>query len=324
MPMAKPHGPSPLPDMDAMMDLVQAFEGLAAKDPLLTGARLSDVIRLVPGKRAILSGMVGERPAIFRFYIEHAEAYARRDWAELQRTRCFMSDGKYQVNAPLLHVPELGLVVAARADGVPLMERIRAADAAQKADFLRPAAEWLRRYTAPSEDLTEVRLDGWYKRIERGMARQRHGALRRAETAVLAELKRIAAPHETGQWRVAVSHGDFHPNNLLTDGARLTGIDTGGSAKLPLYKDMARFLSHMARRGLIPSGEKRLGVDAQGLDAFARAFALDEVERNIWLPFMLGVEVLIRIEAKALSEKRIRKAADFYDTLLEGLRDIRP
>ncbi|MEQ9675192.1 MAG: hypothetical protein RLO10_12095, partial [Roseovarius indicus] len=83
-------------------------------------------------------------------------------------------------------------------------------------------------------------------------------------------------------------------------------------------------LSHMARRGLIPSGEVRIGVDAQGLDAFARAFALDEVERNIWLPFMLGVEVLIRIEAKALSEKRIRKAAGFYDTLLDGLRDIRP
>ncbi|MEQ8896753.1 MAG: phosphotransferase [Roseovarius sp.] len=322
--MAKKRGPSPLPDMDAMMDLVQAFETLAATDVRLAGARLDEVIRLVPGKRAILSGTVGERPAIFRFYIEHAEANAQRDWAELQRVTGHMSEGDFRVNAPALHVPELGLVVVDRVDGTPLMERIRATEGPQRSDYLRPAARWLRAYTAPTEEQTDVRLDGWYKRIDRGMARQRDATLRRAEQSVLAELHRIAAPHEAGQWRIAISHGDFHPNNLLSDGARLTGIDTGGSAKLPIYKDMARFLSHMARRDLIPSGEERFGVDARGLDAFAEAFTLDEVERNIWLPFMLGVEVLIRIEAKDLSARRIRKADAFYGTLLDGLRKIRP
>ncbi|KZY37149.1 hypothetical protein A3731_02090 [Roseovarius sp. HI0049] len=321
--MAKARGPSPLPDMDAMMDLVQAFEALAAKDARLADARLDEVIRLVPGKRAILSGRVGERPAIFRFYIEHAEAYAQRDWAELQRTERYMSEGDFRVNAPIVHVPELGLVVVERVRGQPLMDLIRETEK-HRAEFLPPAAQWLRKYTAPSEELTGVRLDGWYRRIERGMARQRNATLRRAEQSVLTELHRIAAPHRTGQWRIAISHGDFHPNNLLADGQRLTGIDTGGSAKLPIYKDMARFLSHMARRGLIPSGEERFGVDARGFDAFTQAFDLDEVERTIWLPFMLGVEVLIRIEPKDLPAKRVRKAEAFYGTLLDGLRDIRP
>lgn len=322
--MAKPRSSSPLPDIDAMTDLVRAFEGLAAKDARLAEAQLEDVIRLVPGKRAILSGTVGDRPAIFRFYIEHAEAYAERDWSELKRTAGYMAEGELQVNAPILHVPEIGLVVVERVDGTPLMEHIRATDSAHRAAFLKPAATWLRQYTAPTETRTEVRLDGWFKRVERGMARQRNDRLRLAETAVYAELQRIAAPHEAGQWRVAVSHGDFHPNNLLIDRARLTGIDTGGSAKLPIYKDMARFLSHMARRGLIPSGDERFGVDAQGLGAFAEVFELDEIERSIWLPFMLGVEVLIRVEAKELSGKRTRKAQALYDTLLEALRDIRP
>lgn len=322
--MAKSHGSSPLPDMDAMMDLVQAFETLAAKDARLTGARLDDVIRLVPGKRAILSGVVGERPAIFRFYIEHAEAYAKRDWNELIRTESYMSGGDLRVNAPLVHVPELGLVVVERVGGVPLMEHIRATEPVHRAGLLRPAAEWLRKYTAPSEERSGLRLDGWYKRAERGMARQRNDTLRRIENALFAELLRIAAPHEGGDWRVAICHGDFHPNNLLADGPRLTGIDTGGSARLPIYKDMARFLSHMARRRLIPSGEERFGGDARGLDAFAGAFALDEVERTVWLPFMLGIEVLIRVEAKTLSDKRIRKAAAFYETLLNDLRQIRP
>lgn len=322
--MAKTRDPSPLPDMDAMMELVEAFGALAAKDERLCGAQLDEVIRLVPGKRAILSGSLGPRPAIFRFYLEHSEAYATRDWAELQRIAGAMSAGDFRVNTPLVHVPELGLVVVERAPGQPLMDRIRDTQEAHRAAFLRPAAEWLRSYTAPSETQTEVRLDGWYKRVDRGMSRQRDASLGRAEQAVYSELKRIAAPHQAGRWRVAVSHGDFHPNNLLSEGTRLTGIDTGGSAKLPIYKDMARFLSHMARRGLIPSGQERFGVDAQGLDAFADAFSLDAVERTVWLPFMLGVEVLIRIEAKTLPARRVRKAATFYDRLLEGLRDIRP
>ena len=106
------------------------------------------------------------------------------------------------------------------------------------------------------------------------------------------------------------------------DGSRLTGIDTGGSAKLPIYKDMARFLSHMGRRALVPSGSQRFGVDAVGFDAFADAFSLDDRERGIWLPFMIGIEALIRVESKSLSRSRIRRSKQFCETLLDDLRQI--
>ena len=85
---------------------------------------------------------------------------------------------------------------------------------------------------------------------------------------------------------------------------------------------MARFLAHMGRRGLIPSGQRRFGVDRVGLDAFAQAFALEEAEYGLALPFMIGVEALIRVESKALSRARIRHSAAFYDALLEELRSV--
>jgi len=322
--MPKRSPPPALPDIDAVMDLAQALDRASARDPALGAARLEEVIRLVPGKRAILGGTFGGRPAIFRFHIENPEQHAARDWAELMRTADYMGTGKMRVNAPLHHAPGLGLVVVERVAGTPLMQHIWQSAHEDRAAWLGPAAEWLRKYTAPTEARAPARLDGWFSRGRRAMARQPFEALRPLEAALMEELVRIAAALAGTPWRMAICHGDFHPNNLLVNGSWLTGIDTGGSARLPIYKDMARFLSHMGRRGLAPSGRWRFGVDRAGIAAFARAFGLDETERALWLPFMIGIEALVRVESTSLSRARIRHSTAFHEALLEDMRDIRP
>jgi len=314
-----------LSQVDAMLDLVSAFEARAAHDPGLAGTVLKDMIRLVPGKRALLSGEQDGRAAVFRFHLSDGERNAAREWAELRRTASYMSTGRLRVNAPLLHRPELGLVVVAHAAGQPLMDRIKQMPAAGRAAFLPPAAAWLKAYTAPTDATAHLRLDGWYERAERGLARLSHNpALQRLKAAILVEMRRIAAPHSGGRWRMAICHGDFHPNNLLSEGATLTGIDTGGSARLPICKDIARFLVHMGRRGLIPSGEARFGVDRHGIGTFTRAFSLGETERHVWLPFMIGVEALLRVETEQLPRARLHLSEAFCETLLDELRAIDP
>jgi len=320
--MPKPAALPPLPDLDAMEGVLQRFAARIERDPALAGATLEAPLRVVPGKRGIIAGRLGGKPAVFRFYLDRPEAHAERDWAELRRAWTYMSTGDHRINAPLAHAPDLGLVAVARVAGRPLMERLRGQDAQAATADLAGAAGWLSKYTAPTEGRAPVRLDGWFTRVEKAMARQSYARLRPVEAGILAEMRRISAPHAGGTWRVAICHGDFHPNNLLARGARLTAIDTGGSAKLPLYKDMARFLAHMGRRGLLASGQSAFGVDRAGLDAFATAFALDPVERDIWLPFMIGVEALKRVEPAGLSTGRIRQARRFYTALLDGLRAI--
>jgi Ser/Thr protein kinase RdoA (MazF antagonist) len=233
-----------------------------------------------------------------------------------------MGRGDLRVNAPLHHVPELGLVVVAHASGTPLMQRIWRAPHDERPGHLAPAAQWLRKYTRPTEDRGAARLAGWLSRARAAAARQPYAHLRPVEAALLAETERIAAPLAGTRWRTAICHGDFHPNNLLVDGPCLTGIDTGGSARLPVYKDMARFLAHMGRRGLVPSRSRQFGVDRAGLDAFAAAFELDGVERGLALPFMIGIEALIRVESSALTRARLRHAEAFYEALLTDLRGI--
>ena len=100
----------------------------------------------------------------------------------------------------------------------------------------------------------------------------------------------------------------------------MTGIDFGGSSLLPIYKDMARFLMHMGRRCLIPSGETWMGVDQMGAHAFRDSFNLSDLEFNVILPFMLGIEALLRVEILELPASRIKRAERGYRRLLKDLQ----
>ncbi|GAB4295539.1 MAG: hypothetical protein Kow0058_13090 [Roseovarius sp.] len=313
---------SSLQQMDALSALLADFAAARGNDPALAGAEIEALIRLVPGKRAIFTGSHDGRPAIFRFHLHAPERSARRDWAELTRAAAHMGQGALRVCTPYHLALPLGLVVTERAPGLPLMQKIWRTPRAERPALLPAAALWLKAYTAPTADLAPIRPEGWLRRAERGLARLQLSALHPLKSAILAELHRLAALHGAGQWRTAICHGDFHPNNLLAEGARLTGIDTGGSARLPVCKDVARFLAHMGRRRLHLSGATRYGVDRAGLAIFADTLELAPCERRIWLPFMIGVEALVRVETAALPPGRIRGSEAFCTELLEDLRAL--
>ena len=56
------------PDPDALGVWTDRLGALQGDHPDLAGARISEVIRHVPGKRAILRGQLGEHDAVFRFF----------------------------------------------------------------------------------------------------------------------------------------------------------------------------------------------------------------------------------------------------------------
>ena len=311
--------PAPLPDPETLLALQERFEAARAACPELAGAEVNEVLRVVPGKRAIMAGTLDGRGAVFRMFEPNQGDMTTREWREMTRIWPFMNSGAYRVPEPLLHVPEHGLLVIEHVSGQPLLEHFWQSAPETRAHHLRPAAEWLRHYTEGSESWRAGNAAGWLARTERAAATQPFASLRKIETGILDELRRMAATLATQEWRVAICHGDFHPNNLISNEDRLTGIDIGGSARMPVCKDIARFLVHMGRRGMIPSGARRLGVDQQGLAAFAEAFALTSVERGLWLPFFIGCEALIRVESKSLKKGRITRAEEMYAVLRDDL-----
>lgn len=314
--------PRPLPDLEAMAALMDRVAEASRDAPELEGLDLDEVLRFIDGKRAIFTASYKGTPAIARFYFDEPRAYARRDWAELQRTWGYMSDGPHRVNEPLYHLPDLGLIVVRRAAGQPMLERLWQMEPEERFALMPRAVAWLRHYTAPNERRSAMRAASWLSKAEKRLGKQASGRLRPMLKDLNKELRRLVPAMEGHPWRVSISHGDFHPNNLLVEADHLTGIDTGGSAKLPIYKDMARFLTHMGRRGLHPSGTARFGVDKGTFDLFAQDFALDDPEREVWLPFMIGIEGFLRVETSGLKRARVRRAQAFYETLLDDLRGI--
>lgn len=315
-------GTTSLPDLDAMMDIVAKFEAASKTDPALKNAELDELLRLVPGKRAVFTGDWHGQRAVFRIFLEAENQSSAREWAEMKRVWPAMNTGELRIAQPLHYSPSHGILVLEEVTGTPLMQHIWRSDPAERVACLPPSAAWLRAYTQATEAKGKARAGVWLERAERATLQQPHARLKRREAKVLEHLRRLAPLCEALPWRSAISHGDFHPNNLIKQDNRLTGVDLGGSHAMPIYKDMARFLMHMGRRGLIPSGQSRFGVDTVGIEAFADAFDLTPTERDLLLPFLLGVEALLRVEHAGIKPGRIQRAAEMTDQLISDLAQL--
>lgn len=306
-------------DIERILQVTERFEAAQAADPVLETVEIQEVLRLVKGKRAILACSLGGRPAVMRMFLEDDPALSQREWNELERIWQVMSQGPYRVVEPLHHCPSQNLMIVDRAEGTPLLQKLWQSDKADRARHLEPAARWLRLYTGGTEEWRSARHRRWLAKAERAADRQAFDELRGVEAEIIALLHQMADRMDGAEWRTAVSHGDFHPNNLIVQAGDLVGIDTGGSARMPIYKDMARFLVHMGRRDMLPSGKARLGVDAIGLATMEEVFGLNAFERRFALPFMMGCEVLLRVETRHLSSSRIRRAEAMYAAFRDDL-----
>lgn len=311
--------PPPIPDLDAMLQITMAFEAIRRTDPALAGAETGDLIRHIPGKRAIFHGVLDDRDVVFRLHFNAQNGIAEREWAEMLRLWPYMAEGDLRMPEPILANTDAGLIVQERITGTPMLDHFRQVKTAARPPYLTAAAAWLHQSTAMSEGWRVPNAIEWIKRATQASEKQPFPRLRTYEVEILEQMRRLAPVVQAQTWRVAISHGDYHPNNLLVNGPRLTGIDLGGSRGMPLCKDIARFLMHMGRRRVTLPGGLHYGVSRAGADAFGAAFDLGAHERDVVLPFFLAFEALIRVENTGLVPSRIVRAEKMYRDLLSDL-----
>jgi aminoglycoside phosphotransferase len=303
----------------------QALAALSRLEQLLSGldAHVDQALRLVPGKRAVFAGRLNGRDVVFRLPLDAANRKtAAEEWAEMIRAYPYMSAPPLCTAEPLHFDPDTGLIAVERAPGTPLFTHLWSLDPSDRLPLIARAAAWQRAYTGPTEDWRGINRRPWRNWAAKAVEKQTHAALIDIEKRILQKMNQLSRKLGDPEWRVAIPHGDFHLNNLILDGDRLTGIDTGGSNFAPIYKDMARALTHMVRRGMLPSGARRFGVDAGAYDAFTAAFALNDREANAFLPYMITFETLIKVEHPDMSGDRIAHAVEMSDSLFQDLRQI--
>lgn len=224
-----------------------------------------------------------------------------------------MSTGRFQVAQGLAFLSEHSVMVSARIDVRPLLECIKDEPSVASAGDL---ADWLHAYCKPSITTRPAASKFWIDRASKSAQRQFHPNLAALETELLSYMQQLSDQIDDKNWRVAISHGDYHPNNLLLQGETLYGIDLGGSSYLPIYKDMARCLVHLARRNIVFDAVQG-GVDQTLIKAFSDIFDLSAYERDVLLPFFLCFECLIKVETEHTPKWRIKAAEALYMGLLD-------
>ena len=301
----------------------EALLSALARCPALARAEVEEILRLVPGRRAIFRARLDGRGIILR-HLVHADerADAAAQWQEIGRVHDALGAGEMRVNAPLHFDADLGLMALEEAPGTPLLTHLWANPPEARGALMARAADWLHAYTGSSTDWRGIDRKRWVRMAARASARQPHPELAAIEARILQKMRQLGRKLHRQPWRIAITHGDFHPNNLLVDGTRLTGIDLGGTARLPIYKDIARFLVHCARRDMLPSGQRRFGVDAGAYEAFVQAFGMDAQERDGFLPFMIAFETLFRVEHADFPAARIRHTQAMSEALFADLREV--
>ena len=302
----------------AAAEVALRLEDMIAATPALAGAQVSELLRLVPGQRALFSGRFKGRLAVFRlFLLDDAAKVARKEWQELTRAHAVLGKGPNRVPEPLAWVDDLPFYVMGFARGRLLMRHISRQPVAAQVPLIARAGDWFAAYTAPTVKPDRADPGPLLTRAREGLARQPHDILRQRETAILRELDRLAPRLAASHWHKAICHGDFHLNNLMIHRDTLTGFDLGGSGRPPMAKDIARALVHMARRDVLPTGDRIFGMDAGAFDALAAV--LPEEDQALALPFCLGVDALARVELPQATDHEMALSIAMEDGLLDGL-----
>ncbi|MBU2981101.1 phosphotransferase [Lentibacter algarum] len=303
-------------------------EARAAHDRLeaaLTGrdATVDTALRLVPRKHAVFKGTLDGDPVVFRLALnDAAKALAQKEWNELSRAWAYMSEPPLTVSKPLEFGPDVGLTVTSFALGKGLLHHLWSLESPARIAPMNLAADWLHKFTENSIEAREPNRRPWRNWAEAAVAKQPHEVLQKIEGRVFQKMKKLYRQINLPEWRVALAHGDFHLNNLHFDGRTVTGIDLGATNHAPLYKDIARALVHMSRRGMLPSGARRFGVDAAAFNYYVEKFTLSEQEINGFLPYFICFETLIKVEHPDMPKQRIEHAVAMSEALFADMKQI--
>lgn len=315
------YGISNLPS--GALEALDLLEERFATDPSVGAITIDRVLRVVTGKRALFKGKLDGADVVFRLALDRQERKSiGREWIEANRVYDLFPDPPFNVARPIYFNKDISIMVLGYVEGTPLLEYMWSLPVEARVAKVVQSSLWLRQYMRPAEKMAQSDARLWYRRAAKAAQKQPHSVLRKIDERVLRRMKRLARRLDGTQWRVSNGHGDFHPNNLILSENALTGIDLGGTRHTPIYNDMGRYLTHMARHRIELSGEKYYGVDRGSFDAFVDNFDLNALESEAFLPLMIAFNCLNRVESPNLSDRRVKRAVEMSESLFEDLRKI--
>ncbi|SFR46052.1 Phosphotransferase enzyme family protein [Yoonia tamlensis] len=190
-----------------------------------------------------------------------------------------MNAGDCQINQLIAADPAHGVLVASLVPGVPY-------HATSDPALLEHAGRWHATYVGARRAQAHLSPMFWQKKLKQIPRNGLDG-----DDLALAQELREDMRFQTHALKGALicrvaGHGDFAPHNFRVHDGVLYGFDTGTAAKVPLARELAHFLLHVALKSDELSGPWGIG-DAQ-VAAFTQAAGLPEAEVGTVLRYFYG------------------------------------
>ena len=262
---------------------------LAALPPL-AGARVLRLIRDLPQRRVWEIRLQGERAFLKQFRTADPAATALGAARRLDEAAAAFGNSPDCVAPALTVLPEAGAVVLRAAPGVPLVQALDSAPAAERARLVARAGAWLAHLAGPAREEGRFGPRFWLRGIEERLAATTGDWADRA--LVSGVLRRMAQDGRAlAGTRVerARLHGDLTGDNLFYDAVtdRMTGIDLQDWGAVAVVRDAARLLVWLESRRAIPL-PRIDGIAAPDHQALTAVPGLIAPDQRALLRFMIG------------------------------------
>lgn len=247
---------------------------LAALPPL-AGARVLRLIRDLPQRRVWEIRLQGERAFLKQFRTADPAAAALGAARRLDEAAAIFGNGPDCVAPALTVLPEAGAVVLRAAPGVPLVQALDSALAAERARLVARAGAWLAHLAGPAREEGRFGPRFWLRGIEERLAATTGDWADRALAGARVERARL--------------HGDLTGDNLFYDAVtdRMTGIDLQDWGAVAVVRDAARLLVWLESRRAIPL-PRIDGIAAPDYQALTAVPGLIAPDQRALLRFMIG------------------------------------
>ncbi|MBJ3761692.1 phosphotransferase [Maribius pontilimi] len=297
-----------LSDVLSAADSAPALER-ALSDALGAPVRLGDLIAVRRGAELFAANVQGQDAVVKRFLGPDGPATVTRAAREYDRLHPAMGQGPHRVVACLLSAPGQSCLILQHAPGRPVSSALEEAQSDQaRAAVLDRCGRWLSAYVGPTRSTDRFGPGFWIDRTRKmqGASELTDEDLRLTGALLDAMATRAPDLRDAPVTRGAI-HGDFKPSNLHLDAdGAIWGFDIQATTRMPLARDVARFVSSWRR-------DPGIAVDPfpwPAVDALARE-VLEPGEIASILRFFLAEQFAARlcaVTADGAESARLRAA----------------